>query len=154
VKELTENERLMASVILIFITYFGLDSLLFLFTGDESGTVVRNRLGLSFVVGMASGIGFYLATRKTPTPETPSSPSPNIHRSMTILERALSEDEMLLIEMVRDAEKGLTQDSIKFRTGFSKSKVSALILNLEKKGLIQREKLGKTYNIFLSELLK
>ena len=56
--------------------------------------------------------------------------------------------------MVRDAEAGRTQDSIKFRTGFSKSKVSALILNLEKKGLIQRERLGKTFNIFLSKLLK
>lgn len=153
-KDLTENERLMASVILIFIVYFGMDSLLFLFTGDESGTVVRNRLSFSFVAGMGSGIGFYLLTKKAVPVETAAAPSTGMDRSMTILERALSEDEMLIIEMVREAEKGLTQDSIKFRTGYSKSKVSALILNLEKKGLIQRERLGKTYNIFLSELLR
>jgi hypothetical protein len=60
---LTENERLMASVILIFIVYFGLDSLLSLIVGDES--LVRGRLTLSFVTAMASGIVFYVYTKRS-----------------------------------------------------------------------------------------
>lgn len=144
-KLLTENERLMASVILIFIVYFGLDSLLSLVIGDQS--FIRERLTFSFVVGMASGIVFYLYSRKAGTE------SGGTDKSMALLRRALSDDEMLIIDMVKDTP-GVTQDSLRFRTDFSKSKVSALILNLEKKGIIQREKSGKTYKIFLSELLK
>jgi uncharacterized membrane protein len=151
-KPLTENERLMASVLLVFIVYFGLDSLMFLVAGDESPSVVRYRLGFSFVAGMASGILFYIYSKRSAPGKTQKDES-GLEKSMNILERALAEDEMLIIDMVRDTGE-LTQDSIRFRTGFSKSKVSALILNLERKGLIQRERLGKTYKIFLSDWLK
>jgi uncharacterized membrane protein len=72
---------------------------------------------------------------------------------MMILKKALTDDEIAIIDMVKDTP-GVTQDSLRFRTDFSKSKVSALILNLEKKGIVQREKTGKTYKIFLSEFLK
>lgn len=144
---LTENERLMASVILIFIVYFGLDSLLFLITGDESASFVRGRLTFSFVAGMASGILFYVYSKRSGTA------APGQQDKVVILKRALNDDEMLIIDMVKDTP-GLTQDSLRFRTEFSKSKVSAMILNLEKKGIIQREKSGKTYKIFLSEWLK
>lgn len=140
---LTESERLMASVILVFIVYFGLDSLLFLVTGDESASVVRYRLTFSFVVGMAAGILFYVYGHR---------PSP-AEKSFSILEKTLSDDEMLMVTLVRDAP-GLTQDSLRFRTDFSKSKVSALLLNLEKKGVIQREKSGKTYKVHLGEWVK
>jgi uncharacterized membrane protein len=141
---LTENERLMASVILIFIVYFGLDSLLSLIVGDES--LVRGRLTLSFVTAMASGIVFYVYTKR-------SAPVSEPDKSMMILKKALTDDEIAIIDMVKDTP-GVTQDSLRFRTDFSKSKVSALILNLEKKGIVQREKTGKTYKIFLSEFLK
>ena len=138
---LTENERLMASVIMIFIVYFGLDSLLSLIVGDES--LVRGRLTLSFVTAMASGIVFYVYTRR-------SAPVSEPDKSMMILKKALTNDEITIIGMVKDTP-GVTQDSLRFRTDFSKSKVSALILNLEKKGIVQREKTGKTYKIYLSE---
>ncbi|MBU7026807.1 MAG: hypothetical protein HXS48_07680 [Theionarchaea archaeon] len=147
-KLLTENERLMASVILIFIVYFGLDSLLSLAIGDESASFVRGRLTFSFVAGMASGILFYVYSRRAVT----GSPEQDLDK-IVVLKRALSDDEMVIIDMVKDTP-GVTQDSLRFRTEFSKSKVSALILNLEKKGIIQREKSGKTYKIFLSEWLK
>lgn len=143
-KLLTENERVMASVILIFIVYFGLDSLLSLVLGDQ--VLVRARLTFSFVAGMASGIVFYLYSKRARTE------SGDIKKSMKILNLALTKDEMLIIDMVKNAP-GVTQDSIRFRTAFSKSKVSALVLHLERKGIIQREKSGKTYKIFLSELL-
>ena len=147
-KLLTENERLMASVILIFIVYFGLDSLLSLVLNDESTSLVRGRLTFSFVAGMASGILFYLYSKRSGAP----SDKQDTDRNIRILKRALNDDEMRIIDMVKDTP-GLTQDSLRFRTDFSKSKVSALILNLEKKGIVQREKSGKTYKIFLSEFL-
>jgi uncharacterized membrane protein len=143
--KLTENERLMASVILIFIVYFGLDSFLSLVLNDQSASFVRERLTFSFVAGMVSGILFYWYSKKT----TQSSELDK----MGILKRTLTDDEMLILTIVRDTP-GVTQDSLKFRTEFSKSKVSALSLNLEKKGIIQREKSGRTYKIFLSEWLK
>lgn len=147
-KLLTENERLMASVILIFIVYFGLDSLLSLVLNDESTSLVQGRLTFSFVAGMASGILFYLYSKRSGTPTDKQ----DMDRNIQILKRALNDDEMRIIDMVKDTP-GLTQDSLRFRTDFSKSKVSALILNLEKKGIVQREKSGKTYKIFLSEFL-
>jgi uncharacterized membrane protein len=143
--KLTENERLMASVILIFIVYFGLDSFLSLVLNDQAASFVRERLTFSFVAGMVSGILFYWYSKKT----TQSSELDK----MGILKRTLTDDEMLILTIVRDTP-GVTQDSLKFRTEFSKSKVSALSLNLEKKGIIQREKSGRTYKIFLSEWLK
>ena len=147
-KLLTENERLMASVILIFIVYFGLDSLLSLVLSDESTSLVRGRLTFSFVAGMASGILFYLYSKRSSAPTDKQ----DMDRNIQILKHALNDDEMRIIDMVKDTP-GLTQDSLRFRTDFSKSKVSALILNLEKKGIVQREKSGKTYKIFLSEFL-
>jgi uncharacterized membrane protein len=144
----------MASVLLIFIVYFGLDSLVFLFTGDESASIVRYRLAFSFVVGMSSGIAFYLySKRSAPMEISEKTDGDGLDKSISILERALSEDEMTIIDMVRGTGE-LTQDSIRFRSGFSKSKVSALVLNLEKKGILQRERLGRTYKIFLSDWLK
>jgi uncharacterized membrane protein len=93
---------------------------------------------------MASGILFYWYSKTT---------QPSDLDKMGILKRTLTDDEMLILSIVRDTP-GVTQDSLKFRTEFSKSKVSALSLNLEKKGIIQREKSGRTYKIFLSEWLK
>lgn len=145
-KLLTENERLMASVILVFIMYFGLDSLLSLIIKDES--LVRGRLTLAFITAMASGIVFYVYSRRSAPAAEPDKSVKD--RSMIILKKALTDDEVAIVDMVKDTP-GVTQDSLRFRTDFSKSKVSALILNLEKKGIVQREKTGKTYKIYLSE---
>ncbi len=145
-KLLTENERLMASVILVFIMYFGLDSLLSLVIEDES--LVRGRLTLSFITAMASGIVFYVYSRRSAPAAEPDKSMKD--KSMIILKKALTDDEVAIVDMVKDTP-GVTQDSLRFRTDFSKSKVSAIILNLEKKGIVQREKTGKTYKIYLSE---
>ncbi|MBU7048178.1 MAG: hypothetical protein HXS54_17215 [Theionarchaea archaeon] len=145
-KLLTENERLMASVILVFIMYFGLDSLLSLIIKDES--LVRGRLTLAFITAMASGIVFYVYSRRSAPAAEPDKSVKD--KSMIILKKALTDDEVAIVDMVKDTP-GVTQDSLRFRTDFSKSKVSALILNLEKKGIVQREKTGKTYKIYLSE---
>lgn len=67
-----------------------------------------------------------------------------------ILKRALSEDEKAVLEEIRRARE-ITQDSLRFRLGWSKAKLSRILTNLDKMNLIQRERVGKTYNVFLTE---
>jgi hypothetical protein len=145
----TENERLLSSVILVFITYFGLNSLIFaVFGEDSSGT--HYLMTFSFLGGMILGVAFFLWTR-TSAPKLESEPI--LLRNIGVLKKALSDDEALLIDIISGSE-GITQDSIRFKTGFSKSKVSALLSEMEKKTLLSREKLGRTYKLFISDWLK
>ncbi len=48
------------------------------------------------------------------------------------------------------AAKVITQDSLRFRLDWSKAKVSTILTNLDRKGLIVRERSGKTYKVYLS----
>lgn len=66
-----------------------------------------------------------------------------------IIKKALSEDEKAVIDEIRRTGR-ITQDSLRFRLGWSKSKVSRILTNLDKMNLIQRERTGKTYIVFLS----
>jgi uncharacterized membrane protein len=151
-KPATENERVLATLLLVFIVYFGLDSLASLVFTEESLSFLRYRLTLSFIIGIIAGALFYLWA-KPEEEEKPVEKPKVLDKSYAILERALSEDEALLLEIIRENE-GITQDSLRFRTGFSKSKVSALLLNLEKKGIITRERLGRTYKVFIADWIK
>jgi uncharacterized membrane protein len=40
---------------------------------------------------------------------------------------------------------------LRFRLGWSKAKLSRILTNLDKMNLIQRERAGKTYNVFLAQ---
>ena len=151
-KPRTENERLLASVLLVFVVYFGLNSLIFIMYGDRDGIAERYFMTLSFLGGMLAGIIFFLWSKTGAEEKAPPYSTP-LERNLSILERALSEDEARILRMIAEAE-GITQDSIRFRTGFSKSKVSAILLGLEKNGIVTRERLGRTYKLALSEWLK
>ncbi len=61
--------------------------------------------------------------------------------------RILTDDERAALKMIRRT-KSLSQDSLRFRLGWSKSKTSSIVTRLEKYGLIQRERIGKTYRLF------
>jgi hypothetical protein len=152
-KPKTENERLLASVLLVFVVYFGINSIIFAFYGEGDGFAVRYFMTLSFFGGMLAGILFFLWSRPEKKTEGGSSSSSPMERNLYILERALSRDEALILRMIASSE-GITQDSLRFRTGFSKSKVSALILGLEKNGIIYRERLGRTYKLSMADWLK
>lgn len=65
----------------------------------------------------------------------------------------LPEDERRVIEPIL-ASPGLTQVELRGRSGFSKAKVSQTVSELEDRGLIYREKQGRTYRIYPGELLK
>ncbi|NOY11703.1 MAG: MarR family transcriptional regulator [Archaeoglobi archaeon] len=76
-----------------------------------------------------------------------------VPEKIEVAERVLDGDERTLFRLIYENE-GITQDSLHFRTGFSHSKISMLVKKLEERGLIYRERFGKTYRIYLSDWLK
>ena len=65
----------------------------------------------------------------------------------------LPDDERKIIEPILDSP-GLTQVELRGRSDFSKAKVSQTVSKLEDRGLIYREKQGRTYRVYPGELLK
>lgn len=92
----------------------------------------------ALIVGLMAA--FYIKTKKEKEPREVS--------EYKVLKRALSEDEDILYNEIKKARK-ITQDSLRFRLDWSKAKVSRILTNLDKMNLIQRERAGKTYNVFL-----
>ena len=66
------------------------------------------------------------------------------------LKKALSPDEKVLVQEIQKAGE-ITQDSLRFRLNWSKAKVSAILTNLDRIGIIQRERQGKTYKVFMQK---
>jgi len=155
----TENERLAASVLLVFIIYFGLNSLFLVFI--EDALKIPYLMSFSFFIGMLGGVSFFVLTR--PKETAPKEPQPGstaykeevspLEKNIQLLKKALTVDESLIIDMIKEND-GITQDSLRFKTGFSKSKVSYLVTELEKKDIIHRQELGRTYKLFISDWLK
>ena len=68
-----------------------------------------------------------------------------------IVKKTLSEDEKKVLDEIKKVGE-ITQDSLRFRLDWSKAKISTILINLDKKGLIQRERVGKTYKIYLQKI--
>lgn len=84
-------------------------------------------------------------TRAVSTPES-ASDQPSV---LTVL----PEDERRVLEPIL-ASPGLTQVELRGRSDFSKAKVSQTVSELEDRGLIYREKQGRTYRVYPGELVK
>jgi uncharacterized membrane protein len=65
----------------------------------------------------------------------------------------LKEDEQLILKIVAE-DDGIEQREIQRRTDFSKTKVSKLLAELEKREAIRKESMGKKNRIYLSKKLK
>ena len=65
----------------------------------------------------------------------------------------LPEDEQRVLDPILESP-GLTQVELRGRSNFSKAKVSQAVSELEDRGLIYREKQGRTYRVYPGELLK
>jgi hypothetical protein len=65
----------------------------------------------------------------------------------------LKEDEQLILKIVAE-EDGIEQREIQRRTDFSKTKVSKILAELEKREAIRKESMGKKNKIYLSKKLK
>ena len=64
--------------------------------------------------------------------------------------KAMDENEIKVLKAIKEQE-GITQSTLKFRTDLSKSKVSQILTDFEKKHLVKRELKGKTYAVYLTE---
>lgn len=64
--------------------------------------------------------------------------------------KALSEDEIIILKLLRE-EEGITQSSIRHKTKISKTKLSFILSDLEKKNIIKKEAYGKTNKIYMLE---
>lgn len=74
-------------------------------------------------------------------------------KALDIIQRGLSPDAKAALKEVKRSGS-LTQDSLRLRLGWSKAKTSTILTNLDKLNLIQRERMGKTYRVFLSRTFK
>ena len=66
------------------------------------------------------------------------------------IRRALSKDEKTILDEIKKTGE-ITQDSLRFRLDWSKAKISTILTNLDKMNLIQRERIGKTYKVYLQK---
>jgi uncharacterized membrane protein len=104
--------------------------------------LVINLASLSLALLAGVLVSLWLTTEKTGKKMTQKD-------ELEIIKRALSEDERAVLDEIKRAGE-ITQDSLRFRLGWTKSKLSRILTNLDKMNLIQRERIGKTYNVFLA----
>jgi len=114
------------------------------FTSPEQRNLNLVALFLAFVCGL----GIWLLI-KGPSPATTETTTEQ-ERNLKVIKTVLSPDEKKILTEIEKAGE-ITQDSLRFRLDWSKAKVSALLLQLDRMNLIQRERQGKTYNVFLSK---
>ena len=132
------------------------------------GVYVVSREQLADVLSTSTPAGVAEADRDAPDEST----SPNTHSSEHPSEQPtressttdstpkrpsaltfLPEDERRVIDPILESP-GLTQVELRARSDFSKAKVSQTVSKLEDRGLIYREKQGRTYRVYPGELLK
>ena len=65
----------------------------------------------------------------------------------------LKEDEQLILKLVAEKD-GVEQREIQRETDFSKTKVSKILSELEKRGVIRKESFGKKNKVYLTQKLK
>lgn len=71
-----------------------------------------------------------------------------IKDNFEILLLGLNKDEKKVITAIKEQD-GITQNTLRIRTDLHKSKLSITVTMLEQKGLIKKEKKGKTNQLFL-----
>ena len=64
--------------------------------------------------------------------------------------RGLDDYEKKVVQAVRE-QQGITQNTLRLRTGLSKAKLSLVVTALEKRNLLRREQKGKTFEIYLAD---
>ncbi len=100
---------------------------------------------ISFIISLIIGviISFYLFKQEQKE-ETKV-------KEYDIIKKVLSGDENKILNEIKKT-KEITQDSLRFRLNWSKAKISTILTNLDRKGIIQRERTGKTYKVYLQKV--
>lgn len=105
---------------------------------STTNSTIINLVSLVFGIGLGLLASLYLFRAQTEAKE------------YDILRKALSDDEKKILDEIKRADE-ITQDSLRFRLNWSKAKVSTILTNLDKMNLIQRERIGKTYKVYLQK---
>lgn|SRR3989344_6600024 len=116
--------------------------------GFSQQSAIPNALALV----VALGIGF-LVSYQVKTKQLSRRPSDSKQQALSIVRKKLSADEKKMLKEIETAG-AITQDSLRVRLGWSKAKVSTTLTRLDKMNLVQRERQGKTYKVFLSKDLR
>lgn len=69
---------------------------------------------------------------------------------LELMLKSMDENEKKIFLAIKEQD-GITQSTLKFRADLSKGKVSQVLTDFEKKGLIARNLKGKTYEVFMME---
>ena len=106
--------------------------------GDTNSSLINL---LSLIIALIIGVivSFYLFSVEEKDKE------------FDIIKKLLSEDEKKVLSEIKKAGE-ITQDSLRFRLNWSKAKISTILTNLDKKGIVQRERTGKTYKVYLQKV--
>lgn len=64
--------------------------------------------------------------------------------------RGMDDYEQLVLRSIKQQD-GITQNTLRLRTDMSSAKLSLVLTELEKRGLIKKIKKGKTFSVFLKE---
>ena len=105
---------------------------------SSANSVTMNLVSLIVAISVALIVSFYLFKHDAKNEE------------YAIIRKALSDDEKRILDEIKKSGE-ITQDSLRFRLDWSKAKVSTILTNLDKRGLIQRERTGKTYKVYLQK---
>jgi len=123
--------------------------------GNMMGSMMGNNQDKTLVilvalaVALVAGLLISLLLLNSQKQQPPDTSPPAKLDELEIIKRALSEDEKLVLDEIKKAGE-ITQDSLRFRLEWSKAKLSRILTNLDKLNLIQRERLGKTYKVFIT----
>lgn len=117
-------------------------------TNPSTQTFVPNILSLA----IALVIGFFASTKLRPSKEVRVLQTDK-QKVLKTIKKKLSQDEKKMLNEI-ERTGAITQDSLRARLSWSKAKASTILTRLDKMDLIQRERQGKTYKVFLSKDLK
>ncbi len=146
------------------------DSLMALSGGScflESGKCIHEQSFLPFAIGIAAivfiiSLGIYLISFSKTARSFELSQKAILNKLKTtknkelkeekfkILLQGLDEDEKKVLTAVKEQD-GISQSTLKYRADLSKTKLSMVLSQLEKKGLVAKVKKGKTNDIFLKK---
>lgn len=148
------------------------DSLMALSGGScflKSGKCIHEQSFLPFAIGIAAivfiiSLGIYLISFSKTTRSFELSQKTILNKLKTTKNKELKEEKFkILLQGLDEGEKkvltavkeqdGISQSTLKYRTDLSKTKLSMVLSQLERKGLVAKVKKGKTNDIFLKKAI-
>lgn len=159
---LDQTAKIFLVILVVAVAYFVLSIIIapfFIRAPQTMQEAMQQMMGLSpqgavpnlLALIIALGAGFFVSTKvKTASARRPAGSS---RKALAIVRKKLSADERKMLKEIETAGS-ITQDSLRARLGWSKAKVSTTLTRLDKMNLVQRERQGKTYKVFLAKDLR